>query len=351
MAKAKKEVGKSKEMSAEEKLSLIKSNLQEVIGESELIEKLKTDKEITVYWGTMPTGSISIAYFFPMLKIADFLRAGLRVKILNADLHAALDGVSWDILDKRTAYYQQAIITILKTVGVDISKLEFVRGKDIQLTPAYFQDLLKLSTMTTIAEAKHSAAEVVKSGDNPKLSGVIYPLMQALDEEYLHVDAQFGGMDQRKIMVYAREYLPKLGYSKRIELINPLIRGLVGVKMSSSVENSKIDLMDDGEKVKSKVNKAECAEGDPNNGIMALLKYLIFVLKSQNKEKFLIERPAKFGGNVEYANYEAVEKDFIEKKLHPMDLKSGVTRELNNVLKNFRENKKLHELHQLAYGN
>jgi tyrosyl-tRNA synthetase len=349
MAKTKEK--KANGMSVDEKLALIKSNLQEVIGEAELVEKLKTGKEITVYWGTMPTGSISIAYFFPMMKVADFLRAGLRVKILNADLHAALDGVSWEILDKRTAYYQQAIIMILKTIGVDISKLEFVRGRDIQLKPEYFHDMLKLSTMTTIAEAKHAAAEVVKSGDNPKLSGVIYPLMQALDEEYLKVDAQFGGMDQRKIMVYAREYLPKIGYSKRVELINPLIRGLIGVKMSSSVESSKIDLLDDEEKVKVKVNKAECAEGDPNNGIMALLKYLIFVLKAQKGEKFAIERPAKFGGNVEYASYEEAEKDFIEKKLHPMDLKSGVARELNNILKNFREDKKIHELHKLAYGN
>jgi len=343
--------GKENSMGWEEKLALIKRNLQEIIGEEELVEKLKSGKEITVYWGTMPTGSISIAYFFPMMKIADFLRAGFKVKILNADLHAALDGVSWDILDKRTAYYQAAILLLLKTIGVDSSKLEFARGRDFQLKPEYFHDMLKLSTMTTLAEAKHAAAEVVKSGDNPKLSGVIYPLMQALDEEYLQVDAQFGGMDQRKIMVYAREYLPKLGYKKRVELINPLIRGLVGVKMSSSVEGSKIDLLNDEETVKAKVNKAECAEGDPNNGIMALLQYLIFVLKSSKGEKFSVERPAKFGGNVSYSSYEEVEKDFVAKKLHPMDLKAGVTKEINNILKTFREDKKIHELHKAAYGN
>jgi len=350
MVKSKEKKASSSEMAWEDKLALIKRNLQEVIGEQELAEKLKNGKEVSVYWGTMPTGSISIAYFFPMMKVADFLRAGLRVKILNADLHAALDGVSWDILEKRTAYYQNAIIMLLKTIGVDVSKLEFVKGSSFQLKPEYFHDMLKLSTMTTIAEAKHAAAEVVKSGDNPKLSGVIYPLMQALDEEYLQVDAQFGGVDQRKIMVYAREYLPKIGYKSRIELMNPMIRGLVGVKMSSSIENSKLDLLDDEEKVKSKINKAECAEGNPDNGIMALLKYLIFVLKAQKGEKFLIQRPEKFGGNVEYASYEEAEKDFIEKKLHPMDLKAGVARELNNILKNFREDKQIHELHKAAYG-
>src|SRR4030042_3098738 len=98
-----------KELSADERFELIKRNLQEIIGEKELKELLKSKKEIFIYWGTMPTGSISIAYFFPMMKVADFLKAGLKVKILLADLHAMLDGVAWDILDKRFAYYKEAI--------------------------------------------------------------------------------------------------------------------------------------------------------------------------------------------------------------------------------------------------
>jgi tyrosyl-tRNA synthetase len=339
----------AKEMSVEERLALITRNLQEVIGENELKSLLKSRKDISIYWGTMPTGSISIAYFFPMLKVADFLRAGLKVKILLADLHAALDSVPWEILEKRYNYYRKAIITILEIIGVDLKKLEFVKGSEVQLNQKYFQDLLKLSTLTTLNEAKHSAAEVVKLGDNPKLSGMIYPLMQALDEEYLNVDAQFGGMDQRKIMVYARGYLPKIGYKPRIELINPIIRGLVGVKMSSSIASSKIDLLENEEEVKKKINGAECVEGDPNNGIMALLQYLIFVLKSDKKEKFIVERPAKFGGNKSYSSYTEVEGDFIDKKLHPMDLKNAVAKEINLLLKRFREDKEVHRLHKEAY--
>src|SRR3989338_3950992 len=314
-------------MDIKEKVQLITRNLQEVIGKEDLEKLVKEKKEISVYWGTMPTGSISIAYFFPMLKIADFLKAGVKVKILLADLHAALAGVNWDILEKRNKYYKKAIITILNTIGVDIKKLEFVNGSDLQLKKEYFYDLLKISTYTTINEAKHAAAEVVKLGDNPKMAGIIYPLMQALDEEYLQVDAQFGGMDQRKIMVYAREYLPKIGYKPRIELINPLIRGLVGEKMSSSIESSKIDLLDNEQTVINKINKAECVEGDPNNGIMALLRYLIFIIKLEKKQAFTVEKPAKYGGNKEYKTYEEVEKDFVEKKLHPLDLKNAVAKE------------------------
>lgn len=336
-------------MDFEKRLELITRNLQEVILKEELIKLLKGKKEISVYWGTMPTGSISIAYFFPMMKVADFLKAGLRVKILFADLHAALAGVSWEILEERYAYYEKAIVVILKTINVDISKLEFVKGSKLQLKDRYLHDLLKLSTFTTINEAKHAASEVVKLGENPKVSGIIYPLMQALDEEYLKVDAQFGGMDQRKIMVYAREYLPKIGYEPRIELINPMIRGLVGEKMSSSIESSKIDLLDDEETVKKKINNADCVAGDPNNGIMAMLKYLIFVLKKDRKEKLVIEMPAKYGRNKEYNSYEEIEKDFIEKRLHPLDLKNALAKEINLLLKNFREDKSIHRLHRGAY--
>jgi tyrosyl-tRNA synthetase len=298
----------------------------------------------------MPTGSISIAYFFPMLKIADFLNAGIKVKILIADLHAALDSVPWEILEKRYNYYKEAIITILNTIGVDLRKLEFVKGSDIELNKKYFNDVLKMSTFANLHDCKKAASEVVKMGDNPKLSGVIYPLMQAIDEEYLGVDAQFGGMDQRKIFVFARENLPKIGYSPRIELLNPLIRGLVGEKMSSSIESSKIDLMDNEEKVIKKINNAECVSGEVNNGILALLKYFIFIIKKDKKEKFIVNRPEKYGGNLEYSNYESLEKDFIAKKLHPLDLKNSVAKEINYLLKNFRENKLLHKFHKEAYS-
>jgi len=336
-------------MTPKEKYDLITRNLQEVIGDDELQKLVKSKKEISLYWGTMPTGSISVAYFFPMLKVADFLKAGVRVKILLADLHGALDSVPWEILEKRHNYYEEAIKTIIKSIGVDIKKLEFVKGSELQLNKKYFHDLLKLSTYATVAKAKKSAAEVVKMGDNPKLSGLIYPLMQALDEEYLKVDAQFGGMDQRKIMVLAREILPKINYKQRIELINPLIRGLVGEKMSSSVENTKVDLLDDEKTVRKRINKADCIAGDVNNGLMALLRYLIMVIKQDKKEKFVIERPEKYGGNLKYDSYEAIEIDFKSKALHPLDLKNGVAAEINKLLAKCRNNKKLHELHKKAY--
>jgi tyrosyl-tRNA synthetase len=333
-----------------DKIDLITRNLEEVITKDELKKALKK-KDFSLYWGTMPTGSVSFAYFFPMLKIADFLRAGVKVKILLADLHAALDGVPWDILEKRYKYYERAITLILKSIGVKLDNLEFVKGSHLQLNKDYLNDLLKLSTLTTINSAKHSAAEAVKTARGDiKLSGLIYPLMQALDEEYLKVDAQFAGLDQRKILVFAREYLPKIGYRQRIELMTPMIRGLTGEQMSSSIESSKIDLLDDEKTVERKIINAHCVSGNPENGLMDMLKYLIFVMKNDKGQNLIVKRDKKYGGDLIYSSYEELEKDFVSKRLHPLDLKNALAKEVNFLLKEFRKDKKIKVLHRAAYS-
>ena len=87
-------------MNQKEKYSLITRNLQEVIGDLDLKKHLESKKEFSVYWGTAITSSISIAYFFPMLKVADLLKAGCKVKILLADLHGMLDTTAIDEVEK-----------------------------------------------------------------------------------------------------------------------------------------------------------------------------------------------------------------------------------------------------------
>jgi tyrosyl-tRNA synthetase len=327
-------------MDIQKRLELIKRNTAEILTEEDLKALLKEKKNPVIYWGTAPTGKPHVGYFLPMLKVADFLKAGFKVKILLADLHAALDNTPWPLLEKRYEYYSKVIPMLIKSVGVDVKNLEIIKGSDFQLQHDYVFDVLHMSSLVSVHDAHKAASEVVKMGDNPKLSGLIYPIMQAIDEQYLGADAQLGGTDQRKIMVLARENLPKLGYNPRVEVMNPLVPGLIGKKMSASDEKSKIDLMDDEETVIQKLKNAECIAGEPDNGILAFLKYVIMPLKSDKKEKFIVKRDKKFGGNLEFSNYEPIEKLFVDKKLHPLDLKNAVAGEINKMLKIFRENKK-----------
>ncbi|WVQ82221.1 hypothetical protein IAT38_004349 [Cryptococcus sp. DSM 104549] len=69
---------------AEEQYERITRNLQEATS-TEIIRKVLSEgKTVKAYWGTATTGRPHIAYCVPLLKIADFLTAGVHVKILLA---------------------------------------------------------------------------------------------------------------------------------------------------------------------------------------------------------------------------------------------------------------------------
>lgn len=321
----------------EERLALVKRNLQELIGEDELKTLLTSKKNPTVYLGTAVTGKPHIGYFVWAVKMMDLMNAGFNVKVLLADVHGALDNTPWELLDKRYEYYEHVIKGMFTAIGADLSKLTFVKGSSFQLKKEYLLDLMKLATNVTVHDATKAASEVVKMGESPKLAGIIYPLMQALDEEYLGVDAQYGGVDQRKILVFAREHLPKIGYKSRVELMTPLIPGLQGpgAKMSASITHSKIDLLDDEKTVKDKIDKSFCPAGTiEGNGVLSFVKY---VLMSKSDAPFVIKRPEKFGGDKSYGRYEDLETDFADQKLHPMDLKNAVTTQINALLAPIRK--------------
>ncbi|KAG4101155.1 hypothetical protein H8356DRAFT_1658270 [Neocallimastix lanati (nom. inval.)] len=328
-------------MNPQEKYDLITRNLQEVLG-GEDIKKILAERDISLYWGTAPTGKPHVGYFVPISKIADFLAAGCHVTVLFANLHAYLDNMKapWELLKFRTEYYQVIIKAMLKSIGVETEKLKFVNGTDYELSEKYTLDIYRLSAMVSAHDAKKAGAEVVKQSAAPPLSGLLYPSLQALDEEYLNVDVQFGGVDQRKIFVFAEEYLPKLGYKKRAHLMNKMLGGLTGSKMSSSDPNSKIDLLDTSKQVEKKLKKAFCEEGNiENNPILAFIKNVLIPINclSTGKECFEITRPEKFGGNTLYETYEDLEKAFANKEIHPGDLKMSAANALNKLLDPIRK--------------
>lgn len=337
--------------SVEERFRLIARNTEEIVTESELKELLKKKEKPVVYLGTAITGRPHLAYFLWVLKLSDFLKAGFKVKILLADLHGALDGTPWVILDKRYDYYEKIIPLMFEAIGVDLKNLEFVKGSEFELKPEYMYDVLQVSSLASIHDLKKAASEVVKFGDNPKLSGFVYPIMQMIDEQYLGADVQYGGADQRKIFMFAREYHKKIGYRPRVEVMTPIIPGLVGKKMSASDEKSKIDLLDDESTIRNKIQNAECVAGNPDNGMMAFLKYVIMTIKQDNREKFTVKRSKEHGGDKTYRSYEEIEKDFRDKKLHPLDLKNAVSEEIINILRPIHKHRKeLEVLSKRAYS-
>ncbi len=326
-------------MNANEKYELIVKNLQEVVGEDTLKEILKK-RALKVYLGAAPTGKPHIGHFVTAMKLSDFLKAGCEITFLFADMHAYLDNMKsdWELLELRTKYYELVFKEMIKVSGAPLDKLKFVRGSDFQLKEKYTLDMYKLSALVTTRDTQRAGAEVVKQVTTPKMSGLLYPMLQALDEEYLEVDAQFGGVDQRKIFMFAREFLPKIGYNKRIHLMGPLIPGLgESGKMSSSEPNSKIEFTETDKQLRKKINKAFCQDGNPENGVMALAKYLIFRYLDSKKRVFEVKRPLEYGGDVSYKTYDELEKAFVSKKLSSIDLKGAVSEYLIEIITPIRE--------------
>lgn len=167
----------------------------------------------------------------PLTKIADFLHAGVEVSHTictpstnsneytgqgpicryngslqrssshahtRPDVHAFLDNLKApiELVKHRTKYYETLLRAVFTSLGIPIEKLVIVHGSSYQLTPEYNMDNYRLCATVTEHDAKKAGAEVVKQVESPLLSGLLYPGLQALDEQYLDVDFQFGGVDQ-----------------------------------------------------------------------------------------------------------------------------------------------------------
>ena len=339
---------------ADDKYSLITKNIHEVIGEDD-IKKVLSERNLRVYWGTAATGKPHIGYFVPLLKIIDLLQADCEVTVLIADLHAVLDNLksTFEQVQYRTEYYTMLIKEIIQSLNtegkINMNNLKFVRGTDFQLSKEYTLDMYKAQTLLSVSETKHASAEVVKQSNNPKVSGLLYPTLQALDEQYLNVDLQLGGVDQRKIFVHSRTILPKLGYKQRSYILNKMVSGLrstkqgdeaneIEQKMSSSNLDSKIDFSDTRKQIDKKINKCYCVPGDiKDNCLLELLEHIIFPLLALKGLDFVINRPEKFGGPIVYKNINNVSQDFADNKLHPADFKFGIADNLDTLIKPIRD--------------
>ncbi len=313
-----------------DRLALIKRNTEEIVTQEELERLLETKESPTAYVGYEPSGKIHMGHVLTVNKLVDLQKAGFEVTVLLADVHAYLN-------EKGTMEEVREIADFNKecfiALGLEEGKTKFVYGSDYQLEPDYMLSVLKLARDTTLNRAKRSMDEVSRSADNPRVSQMVYPLMQAVDIAMLGVDVAVGGIDQRKIHMLAREGLPGLGYKAPICIHTPILLGLDGKKMSSS-SNNYISMDDSGKAVKKKINKAFCPEGDiVDNPVLALFKYHIM----PRFEEITINRPEKYGGDLHYRGYEELEAGFASKELHPMDLKAGAADYMNRILEPVRE--------------
>jgi tyrosyl-tRNA synthetase len=280
------------------------------------------------------------------LKVRDLMEAGVKPCIFLADYHTWINGKlggDLELIRKIAAgYFKHAFVAL----GLPEDKVEYVLASEIY-DDDYWKMVLDIARNTTMKRMLRCVTVMGrKESDALSSSAVLYPAMQAADIFKLGVDIAHSGMDQRKVHMLAREVVPKVGHEKPVALHTGLLPGLqskcrmnptedevIEAKMSKSIPDSAIFVHESEEEIRRKIGKAQCAPGIiEGNPVVQYAEML--VLRDRGLK---IERPEKFGGDVEVADAAELRRMFAEGKLHPMDLKNAVARELCGMLKPARE--------------
>jgi tyrosyl-tRNA synthetase len=336
-------------MGIEERMRLVSEVGEEIIEPDELRDLLEEKKHPVAYDGFEPSGRIHIAQgLLRAINVNKLCKAGVKFKFWVADWFALMNDKMGGDLDKIKVTGEYFVET-WKAAGMDLRNVEFLWASEHMDKKDYWLRTIKIARLNTVARVTR-CAQIMGRGSKDSLSAaqIFYPCMQASDIFELDVDLAQLGMDQRKVNVLAREVAPKLGYKKPIAVHHHMLAGLrppkdsqakgvgrsIQFKMSKSDPDSAVFMTDTPKQVEKKLGKAYCPEKvTENNPLLEYAKYIVF----ESVDSIKIERPEKFGGDVEYSSYNELEKSFVAGELHPADLKKGVAGSINGLLEPVRK--------------
>lgn len=342
-------------MTNEEKFNLITRNLEEVLTEEELKALIDSGTPLRHYIGFEISGKLHIGYLFVALKIKDLQDVGAQTLIWLADLHSAindkLDGNIETIRKVARGYFTDAFKILFQCVGGDPEKLRFkLTSEEYAKNPDFWITMLEVGKTTTLARTKRSITIMGREeSDDIDTAKLFYPIMQAADIFLLGVNIAHAGIDQRKVHVIARDAATALNKPKPVAIHHPILLGLsapqdltgeadekaMKSKMSKSKPGSGISIHDSPEQIRQTINQAYAPEGQlEGNPILNWTRYLVFY---NPRSSFLVPRSSEHGGDITYNSYTDLEKDYVDKKLHPMDLKNAVAEWLIAKLKPARD--------------
>ncbi|MCL2291785.1 MAG: tyrosine--tRNA ligase [Nitrososphaerota archaeon] len=339
-------------MDIERRIELIcRAPTEEVVTVDDLRCLLEVEEHPVAYGGWEPSGlahlgtGVICAY-----KMKDFAEAGIRFKVFLATWHAYLNNKlngDLSLIRKAADLFRHSWIAL----GVPADKVEFIYSDELYDNLDYWAKILKISKELTVARTIRTL-EIAgrKEGEAHYVSDYLYTPLQVADIFEMDVKICQLGLDQRKANMVAREIGEKIGYWKPVCVHHHLLQGLAkpgvwpipegqekeaiaSAKMSKSQPDTCVFIYDQPEEIKQKMSKAFCPERIvKHNPVLDICKYIIF----REKQVFTIERPAKFGGNIDFQSYLELESAYVAGNLHPMDLKTGVATELGRILEPVR---------------
>ncbi len=229
----------------EEQLQLIKRGVEEVLVESELLEKLKRGQPLRIKAGFDPTApDLHLGHTVLINKLRQFQELGHQVVFLIGDFTGMIGDPSGknatrppltreQVLENAETYKAQ-VFKIL-----DPAKTEVVFNSTWmdQLKPS---DFIRLASQYTVARMlERDDFSKRYAGNQPiAIHEFLYPLVQGYDSVALRADIELGGTDQRFNLLMGRELQRAYGQEAQSIITMPLLEGLDGVKkMSKSLGN------------------------------------------------------------------------------------------------------------------
>ena len=334
-----------------ERLLLIaREPVEEVVTKNELKTLLETNAYPKHYIGLELSGKLHLgSLILTGFKINDFIKAQIHTTVFLADWHTYINNKlsgNWDKIKEVSKYYSSAFRFFCPGVSI-------VLGSDLYETySSYWESFIRFSKHMNISRIMRSLTIMGRSErESLDFSQLLYPIMQSTDIRALDLDIVHAGMDQRKIHMLVREIFPKLGWKVPVSVHHHLLPGLsepvnlslsgvetfedikISSKMSKSKPASGITIHDDEKTIRNKISAAFCPIGIVDrNPILELIRYIVF----HQFDEFIVERATKYGGNITYTKYTDIERDFIEKKVHPIDLKNATSVYINKIVEPVR---------------
>ena len=243
-------------MNPKNQIEIIKQGIDEIIGESDLIEKLKQGKKLTVKVGFDPTApDLHLGHTVVLRKMRQFQDLGHKVIFLIGDFTGKIGDPSGknktrppltdeEIKENATTYAEQ----VFKVLDEDKTVVDFNSRWGDQMTAA---DMIKLSAQSTVARMieRDDFSKRYKNNQPISIHEFLYPLMQGQDSVELEADVELGGTDQKFNLLVGRDLQKNQGISPQTIITLPLLEGLGGVKKMSKSENNYIGITEDADQI------------------------------------------------------------------------------------------------------
>lgn len=315
---------------------------EEVIHPDELLNLLSNKPQPIAYDGFEPSGRMHLAQgLLRAHNVNKFIDSGVKFKFWVADWFALMNlKLGGDL--KKIQNAGKLMIETWKACGMktDSNMVEFIWSSEEinKRSDDYWKLVLDISTKFNLTRIKKCTQIMGRNeSDDLSASQIFYPVMQAADVFFLNVDICSLGMDQRKVNMLCREYSKK---AKRrfppVIISHHMVMGLDGSdKMSKSNPDNAIFMDDTEADVKRKIKKSYCKPGEvEGNPLLDWSKWIIFPILG----KMVIPEDKKWNvPEVVYQDYDEMENDFKNEKLHPSNLKKSMTIHINQLLNPVRD--------------